>query len=97
MDYRVFGSGLSTCVGLKADVHDLVRIENFFFFFEIIWCCIVRDTPRVQQTKAMAYKNPNSRNNWNSPANYEKKNPYPTLAKHQTYRFRANTRLVPIT
>ena len=43
----------------------------FFFFFEIIWCCIVRDTLHVQLTKAMAYKNPNGRNNWNPSANYE--------------------------
>ena len=26
-----------------------------FLFFEIIWCCIVRDNLCVQLTKAMAY------------------------------------------
>ena len=30
-------------------------LRFFFFFFEIIWCCIVRDNLRVQLTKAMAY------------------------------------------
>ena len=31
---------------------------DIFFFFEILGCCIVQDTPRVQLTKAMAYKKP---------------------------------------
>ena len=33
----------------------VTAIRFFFFFFEIIWCCIVRDNPHMQLTKAMAY------------------------------------------
>ena len=33
-------------------------VDPRFVFFEIIWCCIVRDNPRVQLTKAMAYWKP---------------------------------------